>query len=608
MVTAWLVIQIVETIFPAFGFGDTAIRTVTIVFAIGLIPTVILAWAFELTPEGLKRDSEVDLTQHIAPHSGKKLDRMILVMLALALSYFAIDKFVLDPARDAEELVTAVEQATEKGRTEAKDEIRDSSITVLAFQDLSPEGDQEYFGDGLAVDLINQLSKVPDLRVTGKTSAFSFKDQDATIPEIGEALNVGHVLEGTVSKAGDRFRISVQLVDTRHDTQLWAQTFDRVLGDIFDIQDQITRAIFDQLTIEFNRLEVESMRTEPGVYDLTLRARHLYHQAGSDDDFKHAADLLAQALAIDPGYVPALLFSVRVNYFLTSIGAISDKEEERIFNEVIRKVLAIDPDNGTALGLVAWADWEGNGRLDLESAARRFSDALKTAPGDLELTRITGMFARSIGRHEQSIALLNRCFASDPLNQDCVFQLAQSYLWGNRLDEALSMHRKLEALTGEKGSFYYVILTLLLQGDATRALTELDSVTNQQDHPQLLAAQAMIMHDLGRFGESEVALERMVGQFTGEFRQEAYLIAEAYAWIGDKAQAFEWLEKAYARDKRYGIQGYWFNRIMFLPIWKKLHGDPRWDELRVRMDLSAERLGKIEFSIPEWILLDNRQF
>ncbi len=604
VVTAWLIIQVVETLFPIYNLSDAAVRLVVNLLAIGLVPVLVLAWVFEWTPEGLKKERDADHQHPASLRAARRLDRMILVVLALALGYFIFDKFLLDPARDAEKLTSAVEQAREQGRTEAKAEVRDSSVAVLAFQDLSPAGDQAYFGDGLAVDLINQLGKVPDLRVTGKTSAFSFKDKAATIPEIGEALNVGHVLDGSVSKAGDRVRISVQLVDTRQDTQLWAHTYDRTLDDIFAIRDEITFRIYDRLTIEFERLEAQNLKTDPEVYDLTLQARHIFDIGDSSDKDRQAAELLAQALAIDPNYVPALLLSIRVDYMLLQGGEISDTEQSQKANESVERVLAIDPDNGEALIHMAWEDWEG--RLDLESAARGISGALRTAPGNLVLTRGAGMFARSIGRHKDSIALLERCVAADPLERNCTFQLAQSYLWGGQLEDAMKAHRRLESLTGQKNSVYYVVLTLLLQGKPALALTELEAATFPQDHPMELAARAMIMHDLGRFKESKAAFDRFEEQFEGQFREDAYLIAEAYAWTGQADSAFEWLEKGYSLDERFGLQGYWFHRIMFLPIWQKLHGDPRWEELRGRMNMSSARLEAIEFSIPEWMSTPGR--
>ncbi|MDX1486878.1 MAG: hypothetical protein R3268_01660, partial [Acidiferrobacterales bacterium] len=175
LAVAWLTVEVASTLFPLFGFGDDAVRVVVIVLATGFVPAMIAAWAFELTPEGFKRDADVDHDSATSRRLTRRVDRLALLALALAVGFFAVDKFVLDPARDARELAVAMEQAREAARSEVAEERRDASIAVLAFQDLSPAGDQGYFADGLAVDLMNQLASVPTLRVTGKSSAFSFK-------------------------------------------------------------------------------------------------------------------------------------------------------------------------------------------------------------------------------------------------------------------------------------------------------------------------------------------------------------------------------------------------------------------------------------------------
>ena len=235
VVVAWLVIQVAETIFPLFGFDDAPARIVVIVLAVGFVPAMIFVWVFELTPEGLKKESEIDRNQSITQHTGKKLNRMILIVLALALTYFAFDKFVLDPSRDQ----SKVETARQEGRSEALAEsYGDKSIAVLPFVNMSSDPDQEYFSDGISEELLNLLSKIPEMRVISRSSAFSYKGKDIDIPTIAAQLNVTHVLEGSVRKSGNQIRITAQLIEARSDTHLWSETYDRSLDDIFALQDE----------------------------------------------------------------------------------------------------------------------------------------------------------------------------------------------------------------------------------------------------------------------------------------------------------------------------------------------------------------------------------
>ena len=197
IVAAWLIVQVVETIFPAFGFGDGAIRLVVIVLAIGLVPVAVLAWAFELTPEGLKLEKDVERSASITPQTGKKLDRVIMVALAVALGYFALDKFVLSPGRQAQELATATREAREAGRSEMLVEsYGDRSIAVLPFADMSVDKDQEYMSDGIAEELLNLLARIPELRVISRSSAFSFKGKDVKLADVARELNVAHIPGG----------------------------------------------------------------------------------------------------------------------------------------------------------------------------------------------------------------------------------------------------------------------------------------------------------------------------------------------------------------------------------------------------------------------------
>jgi TolB-like protein len=259
IVAAWLLIQVAETIFPLFGFGDAPARITVILLAIGFPLFLLFSWVFELTPEGLKKEKDIDRTVSVTRKTGKQLDRVIILLLALGLGYFAFDKFVLDPARDA----VLVEETAQQTRSDVLVEsYGDKSIAVLPFVNMSDDARNEYFSDGISEELLNLLAQIPELRVISRSSSFSFKGKDIAIPEVAKQLNVAHVLEGSVRKAGNRVRITAQLIDGRSDTHLWSDTYDRELDDIFAVQDEIAAAISVALKIKLKLVAGEMMQPE----------------------------------------------------------------------------------------------------------------------------------------------------------------------------------------------------------------------------------------------------------------------------------------------------------------------------------------------------------
>jgi TolB-like protein len=301
---AWLLIQVVETLFPVFGLSDAAIRTVVVVLAIGFVPAVFLSWAFEWTPEGLRRDSEVTAPAPASAARTRRFDAAIIALLVLAVAYFAVDKFVFDPVRD-----TAREaQVAAEARGDAiRQKYGENSIAVLAFEDISAAGDLGYFADGIAEELLNLLAKIPELRVTGRTSAFSFKDKPATIPEIGEALGVTYIVEGSVRTAADRIRITVQLIEAASDTHLFSENYDRDFDDIFAIQDEVAEKVVDELHLTLLADIPKAKRVNPKAYSLYLQARTIFNAADStEEDYARIRPLLERALEYDPDYGEAL--------------------------------------------------------------------------------------------------------------------------------------------------------------------------------------------------------------------------------------------------------------------------------------------------------------
>jgi TolB-like protein len=212
-VAAWLLVQIAETIFPLFGYGDAPARIVVIVLGIGFLPAIIFAWVFEITPEGLKREADIERDQGVTPAAGKKLDRITMAVLAVALAYFAFDKFVLDPQRDIDMAESAARAGAEQAREEARlDMFSDKSIAVLPFVNRSAKEEDEYFTDGMHDELLTRLSRISALKVISRTSMMRYRETEKSIPEIGKELSVATVLEGGVQRSGNQVRINVQLI------------------------------------------------------------------------------------------------------------------------------------------------------------------------------------------------------------------------------------------------------------------------------------------------------------------------------------------------------------------------------------------------------------
>ncbi len=292
LVGAWLITQVAGTVLPMFDAPAWLPRSIVILLALGFVPLLIFSWVFELTPQGLKRDEEVKLGESIAPQTARRMNRMIIAVLILALVYFAFDKFVLAPRRE----VANAGVVTKK------------SIAVLPFTDLSPTHDQEYFSDGMAEELLNALAKVKDLKVAGRTSSFQYKGKTADLRAIGHELGVANILEGSVRKQGDKVRITAQLIQTEDGFHLWSESYDGELSDVFALQERIARAITDQLKVILQGGQQQQLvnagTSNVEAYALFLQATAVYNRR----DYEHmdaAIAALEQALTLDPHFARA---------------------------------------------------------------------------------------------------------------------------------------------------------------------------------------------------------------------------------------------------------------------------------------------------------------
>lgn len=588
LVSAWLIIQVVETIFPAFGFGDAAIRVVVITLGIGLIPVLILSWVFEFTPEGLKRDEDVDHQQSVARHAGRKLDRAIVVILVLALGYFAFDKFILDPARDARQ----VENARQSGRNEAIiASVGDRSIAVLPFADMSPDSDQSYFSEGIAEELLNTLSAIPEVRVTSRSSAFSFKDKALSVPEIAERLNVSYVLQGSVRKAGEQVRISTQLIDARADSQLWSRNFDRTLENIFQIQDDIASDVVDQIKGTLNIATPEQRRTDPAAYALFLQARQK-RRLGTADGYNEAIELYRRVLDIDPKYPPAWdeMASIYQSQALTGLRPAD--EGFKLGRESALAAIDVDPSYAPAYGSLSFmAQYY---ETDLAVAARYAQQALQLAPHDTGIVGSAGMLLQNLGRMQEGLKLVEYTVTTDPLSPSWHYTLGRAYLTAGQYADAV---RSFETTLGLSPDFslghYNLGVALMLAGQPTEAVTVF------RDEPRenwrlaglttaLFAQDRQKQNSITESRSSDLALAELLDKYADNM---TYNIAYVYAYRGDNDAAFLWLDKAIA----VGDPG--VGEVLIEPLFVNIHNDPRWLPFLRKLGKAPEQLANIEMTV-----------
>jgi TolB-like protein/Flp pilus assembly protein TadD len=581
VVVAWLVIQVVETIFPAFGFGIHAVRVVTIGFVIGLIPALVFAWVFELTPEGLKKERDVDRSSSITARTGKALDRFIMVSLALALAYFAFDKFVLSGAREA----SIAEAARQQGRSESLVEsYGDQSIAVLPFVNMSDDPGNEYFSDGISEELLNLLAAIPELRVISRSSAFAFKGEKIDIPEVARKLNVAHILEGSVRKSGNQVRITAQLIDGRSDTHLWSETFDRDLDNIFAIQDEIAETVVSRLKVELLGEAPRIRETDLEAYSLFLKARYLRRQ-NSTDSLAESEQLLRQTLEIDPTYVPAMddLITVYINQAHTGDKPYAEGYE--LARALTLEGQQIEPDSGRMYAQMAWIKTFYDN--DLQAAADMFTRALAQLPTDVALMGDTSTFLMTLGRLDEAIAMGKYAVARDPIHPVAQVNLGFMLTNAGRLDEAITTYQSALQLSPEyNGGQFHLAIALMLNGAPEAALGVL---TEEPVECYRWLGFALAHHSLGNPAESDRNLSNMLDQ---QAENLSLYIAQVHAFRDEADRAFEWIDKAVASGHPDLAE------IHINILFKNLYDDPRWHALLERLGKAPEQLSTIDFTAP----------
>jgi TolB-like protein len=448
-VIGWVLAQVGEFAFENFGAPEWVLKTFVVLLLLGLPIVLFLAWAFEVTPEGIKHEKDVDRSQSITSRTGRKLDLTIIGVLAIALAYFVFDKF----SGDDSAIASGEEQ----------------SIAVLPFANMSDDSD--HFADGLTEELLNLLAQNRDLKVAGRTSSFAFKGRNEDLRAIGDALGVSKVLEGSVRRSGQQVRITAQLINVEDGFHIWSATYDNAMEDIFAVQDQVGGAISDALKLHLTPA-AKRLTNNPDAYALYLEAVALSSLA-NEGDILEGIELLNRATTLDPQF--AVAFELKALFhWMNAGGHVSAKAGQAQVYEAAIKALAIDPTLPAAIALSKTAnptDWSWIIEIDaLETLAKsdRSARVLDTYGYDLA---VTGYFAEAEKMHREVLA-------RDPLSRNAWWRLAEVLFAQGRNAEARQAARKSADLDGDhlNPGLGTQILSALASGDDQEAIRVLTPV------------------------------------------------------------------------------------------------------------------------------------
>jgi adenylate cyclase len=588
LVGAWLLTQVASTVLPMFGAPDWLPRSIVVLLAIGFIPALIFSWVFELTPQGLKRDEDVPPEQSIAPQTGRRMNRMIIAVLVIALAYFAVDKFVFSQRRE--------KSAGGTRSSESNVAPNEKSVAVLAFANLSDDKGSEYFSDGISEELLTVLQKIPGLHVAARTSAFSFKGKNATAQEIGQKLGVAHLVEGSVRKAGDVVRIAARLTQANTGEEQWSENYTRNLKDVFAVQTELAQTIVEQLKGQLTTgaanstaravIQSEVQAAEKGgtknveAHQWYLQGR-FYENRHSDKSTREGLAAYEHAVQLDPGFALAWAGVARTH---TWIAGFATEGGQKVFDahlvsarDAIARALAIEPDLPEALYARAWI--ETNFDFNWSAATQTVSKAMALAPADPNVLIAAANLETSRGNADRAIEIYRKAVELDPVNAQSRSFLAFGLANTRRFAEAQSEYARVVELNSSAPWAHAGLgLSYLLQNKFEEAATEAQADAGEWARLLIVSCARWAQK---RVQESDAALNELI---KNEAELAAYQIAQAYAYRGDKDKAFEWLERA-RRQRDPGL-----GDLLKDPLLENLRNDARWNAFLHKMGLAADQL------------------
>lgn len=552
LIVAWLITQVLSIVLPTFEAPPYILKSALIILMIGFPLWIVFSWVYEFTPEGIRKTTHIEPEISMLPKTGYRLNKVIIFSLSLAVIVLVMDRFLNKPV-----------QVLNYG---------DKSIAVLAFTDMSPDKDHEYFSDGISEELLNILVKVPELKVISRTSSFSYKDKNLTATEIGQELNVSHILEGSIRKAGNMVRITAQLINSNDGSHLWSHTYDRNLDSIFKIQDEIAGEVSKQLELSILGKSSRNNTSSTDAYNLYLQANHLRRQ-NTKESYLLAFDVVKQAIALDSTYSDAwdLLASIyNTGAYNFSIWDMQESISKGL--NAVNKAIQFDPNSADAYATRAslnTRNWNFDGaNLDMNRA-------LKLAPNNSVLIGTAAL--QTYGDLEKSIELLEKAIELDPLVYTNYFNLGFTHYRLGNLDSAWEGLNKFAIYYPNSQILHYMKgLVLLAQDKKEEALKEFEL-----EKHEFFSSYGMnfILYAMKGVEGSEDVFKEFLEKFS---ETDPANTADLLAFRGNYDKSFEYLNKAFDIKDAVLIEA------LSYPSFKPMYKDSRWGDLLERINLPVD--------------------
>jgi TolB-like protein len=587
IVASWVILQVADLVLEGINSPDWVLQVMMFLIALGFFAAVIIAWAYEMTPEGIKREKDIEPDASVTAVTSKKLDKITIGLLVVVLAIFAVDRFVLErptkigPDTFSQSSVSDTTEVDEKMypapiKKEASSDGR-QSVAVLPFVNMSDDAQNEYFSDGISEELLNVLVKIKSLRVPSRTSSFTFKGSKLKLSDIGKELGVDHVLEGSVRKAGNQIRVTAQLIDVQSDTHLWSDTYTRELDDIFAVQDEISQAIVQALQVTLSGADQKQL-TDHGTenaeaYNLYLLGRHQWNSRVTQALIDSTVPLL-EAVQLDPEFDRAWAALADAYVLMPEYGAGDIDESIANANDAIGKALAINPNSARAMTSRGYV--KSMYEYDIEGALADFERAIEIDPSYPTAHQWYGEILAVALRLDEGLAQVRIAIDLDPLAPILHHVAGWLHHWsGNPADafpyyeSALAINPRMRGTHGNLASLYTML------GDYEPARSQLDIAASIMGFDP--AADHAAIDALEDPAKTDRAVELLLNT---EGRQQGVMGDSAYFMLLDRPElALQSLETGMATEDPYNIH---MNRVR---LFDPLRDDPRFQAMLRKMNL-----------------------